>query len=98
MDNMIGLYAIRDDVSGFTDPITFATDFEARNSFGNVLDALLSAGKSVKTYTLYRIGDFNVNSGLIVPLVPPSYIAAASDYNLTLKGVDGGEVSPVADA
>lgn len=86
MENLVNLYAIRDDYSGFTDPLSFSTDVQAREAFRNVCLVLSENGRDVKSFSVYRIGTYDILSGLLNPLVPPVFICSYPE--LQLKGSD----------
>lgn len=86
---VINLYSIRDDKSGFTDPVSFSTDFEARESFRAACKVLSSEGRDIKSFSVYRIGTYDVNSALLCPLVPPAFICSFPDMSVSVDDAGG---------
>lgn len=71
-----GLYSIRDVKTGFMTPVMEANDQSAQRNFYHSIwnsdGILFSFGQD---FSLYRLADFNSETGQIVPLVPIVQVA-----------------------
>lgn len=83
MSNSVQLYAIRTK-SGFSDPVSFATELHARGSFSALCQSLLANGLEYMSYDLFRVGDFDVSTGHISSF-PPEFITSGYAENVNVK-------------
>lgn len=66
-----GMYAIQDVKTGFMAPICDMTDMSAARNFESTLiQAKGTYGTHAQDFRLYRVGDFDVDSGELKPVVP----------------------------
>lgn len=80
-----GLYAMRDVKTGFMSPVIEANDDAAVRNFTHTVrqsDGILFTFS--QDFSLYRIGDFDSDSGRVAPLVP---IVQLADGASVLKEV-----------
>lgn len=71
-----GLYSIRDVKTGFMTPVMEANDEAAqRNFYHSVQNSEGILFTFAQDFSLYRIADFNAETGQIVPLVPIVQVA-----------------------
>lgn len=71
-----GLYSIRDVKTGFMTPVMEANDDAAqRNFYHSVQNSEGILFTFAQDFSLYRIADFNAETGQIVPLVPITQVA-----------------------
>lgn len=76
-----GIYAMRDDKVGFLAPAIDASDASAMRSFGDAIsdpDGL--PGLHPADFSLYRIGEYDTDSGHVFGLDAPSYLCSGSDF------------------
>ena len=81
-----GIYAIRDVYTGFLSPTVEVNDLVAKRNFEhacNRSDSLLFS--HAQDYDLYKIVEFESDSGVVTPLTPIEFIANG-------KSVLGGSV------
>ena len=82
-----GIYSIRDAAANvFTSPTMDLTDESAIRGFSQAVnnkDSLMNFCPS--DFALYRIGDLNVETGIIEPVSPPEMLVSADRL---VKGVD----------
>lgn len=80
-----GLYSIRDVKTGFMTPVMEANDSAAaRNFFHSVVrsDGIFSS--YAQDFSLYRIADFDVDSGTVVPVTPIVFVADGAQAFLAM--------------
>lgn len=83
------LYAIKDVKSGFSDPCIQVNDAVAARSFELQVPILSQhIGIPLSDFQLWRVGQFDVDSGLLRPETPELLLDGAS---LHLKGGDAFE-------
>lgn len=71
-----GLYSIRDVKTGFMTPVMEVNDAAAtRNFYHSVQNSEGILFTFAQDFTLYRIADFDAETGRIVPLVPIVQVA-----------------------
>lgn len=71
-----GLYSIRDVKTGFMTPVMEVNDAAAtRNFYHSVQNSEGILFTYAQDFTLYRIADFNSETGQLVPLVPIAQVA-----------------------
>ena len=85
-----GVYAIYDSASGvFTSPTVDISDGSAVRNFQQ---AIANAGSIMNfkpdDFSLYQIGTFDVETGSLEPLVPPSRLIVGSDGDYRKEIVD----------
>lgn len=61
-----GLYAIKDELSGYASPITIKNDELAMRWFTTQVNSNEMMKESAKDFSLWKIGEFNTESGLVV--------------------------------
>lgn len=75
-----GLYAMRDERTGFLTPVPEQNDAAAiRNFFHTVQNSDGILFSFASDFRLYRIGQFDSDSGSITTLSPVEFIASGSD-------------------
>lgn len=81
-----GVYSIRDALTGFLTPTVDYNDFSATRNFRH---AILTPGSlydtAAKDYDLYRIGEFDSDTGLIIPVTPVEQVA--NGLSVQLSGI-----------
>ena len=70
------LYSIRDTKSTYMSPVTGNNDAQAMRSFRAGMRDVAEFAVSPGDFELYRIGVFDVDSGVITPWVPPVWICS----------------------
>lgn len=71
-----GLYSIRDVKTGFMTPVMEANDASAtRNFYHSVQNTEGILFTFAQDFTLYRIAEFDAETGQVVPLVPIVQVA-----------------------
>lgn len=68
------VYAIRDELTGFLAPTLDSSDPVACRSFRAALAASPVMVKNPADFSLYRIGVYDSDSGLLTPTVPPEFV------------------------
>lgn len=94
-----GVYAIRDSLTGFLTPTVDVNDPAAVRNFTS---AVLTPGAlfdtAAKDYDFFRIGDFDSDTGQLIPLFPPQHLANGLSVQLSgmvnkpSNNAPGGEV------
>lgn len=83
------LFAIKDVKSGFSDPCVQVNDAVAARSFERQIPRLSQdLGIPVSDFQLWRVGQFDMDSGLLRPETPELILDGAS---LCIKGGDASE-------
>lgn len=86
-----GVYSIRDVKTTFMTPVVDVNDSAAvRNFFHTVQTAEGVLFSHAQDFTFYKIGEFDVDSGALTPVVPVVYLASASDAVAALGGKENG--------
>lgn len=81
-----GLYSIRDIKTGFMTPVMEANDASAvRNFYHTVQNSEGILFTFAQDFTLYRIADFDAETGKITPLVPIVQIADGASAAAALR-------------
>ena len=73
-----GVYSIRDVRQGFLSPTVEMSDTVAVRNFSHAVmkgDSLLQSFSS--EYDLYKIGEFDTDSGLVTPVTPIEFLVSA---------------------
>lgn len=82
-----GIYSIRDVRTGFMSPTVDATDAAAARNFHH---AVLNSGSVLTSFasdfSLYRLADFDSDTGVITPLSPVSFIVDGASALLPKGG------------
>lgn len=68
------VYAVRDVKSNFASPIIGSNDAQAMRSFRAGMRGLPDFGVAPSDFEFYRIGEYDSDSGLLTPTVPPVWI------------------------
>lgn len=61
-----GLYVIKDELSGYAPPIAIKSDEMAKRWFINQVNTTAVMKESAKDFSLWKVGEFNTESGLVV--------------------------------
>lgn len=75
-----GLYSIRDVKTGFMTPVMEANQETAVRNFTHTVvnsDGILAS--YCQDFSLYHIGDFDSDSAVVTPVLPPEYVISGSD-------------------
>lgn len=81
-----GLYSIRDVKTGFMTPVMEANDQAAqRNFYHSVQNSEGILYTFSQDFTLYRIADFDAETGKITPLVPIVQVADGASATAALR-------------
>lgn len=81
-----GLYAIRDIKTGFMTPVMEANDEAAqRNFYHSVQNSEGILFTFAQDFTLYRLAEFNAETGQIIPLVPIAQVADGASAAAALR-------------
>lgn len=74
-----GLYSIRDVKTGFLPPTTDVNDDSAKRNFAFAFkeDSLFVFARS--DYSLYKIAEYDTDSGQVVPVNPPEWLSDAPE-------------------
>lgn len=85
------VYSILDLKAGaFCTPFFLTNDNLARRAFGDaVLDSSTGVNKHPEDYNLYRIGEFDDNSGELIKIKCPEFLAKAVDFIATKEVAHG---------
>lgn len=86
----LGMYCVRDSVTGFMTPTLDQNDAAALRNFAMACDSSDNSFRSLMSwksddFTLFKIADFDSSSGVLTPIVPP--VLVASGYSVHQKGV-----------
>lgn len=73
------LYAVRDVKSTYMSPVVGSNDAQAMRSFRAGMKSVPEYEVSPGDFELYRIGEFNNESGLISPTIPPVFICSGAE-------------------
>lgn len=77
---IIGLYSIRDRKSGFLPPTTDVNDDTAMRNFSFAVTSREPMFLAFSDdYDLYKIGEYNTDSGIIAPC-PPEHLVSARSF------------------
>lgn len=81
-----GLYSIRDVKTGFMTPVMEANDDAARRNFyHSVQNSEGILFTFAQDFTLYRLADFDAETGKITPLVPIVQVADGASAAAALR-------------
>lgn len=75
----LNLYAVRDVKSTYMSPVVGNNDAQAMRSFRAGMRAVPEFEVAPADFELYRIGEYNNESGLITPTVPPVWICSGAE-------------------
>lgn len=88
------LYAIKDVKSGFSDPCTQVNDAVASRAFdGQIQGIAANLGIPVSDFQLWRIGQFDVDSGMLIPDTPVLVLDGAAILRKEVTSVEESERS-----
>lgn len=75
------VYALRDVKVGFTNLTTDQNDDSARRGFAHALSSSSSSimGFAPADFSLYRIGEFDIDTGILIPETVPVLVAQATE-------------------
>lgn len=77
---IFGMFSIRDVKTGFMTPdISVSPDAAIRNFSIAMSRPDVLYQSFIRDFDLYQIGDFDSDSGVVTPLVPPVFVISASD-------------------
>lgn len=88
-----GVYAMRDVKVGFMTPTFDVNDESAKRNFIHAVltsDSILSS--FANDFSLYRLGDYDTETGQLLPLSLPLHLFDASAALLTAVKSSGGDV------
>lgn len=70
------VYSVRDVHVGFNQPMTDLNDNVAKRNFALAINNNDSMRFAPKDYDLYKIGDFDTDTGLLIPLPVPALVTS----------------------
>ena len=71
-----GIYSYRDVKAGFMPPQADANDFTAKRGFAYAVNNNNIMNFSPKDYDLYKVGEFDVDNGIIIGFKVPELICS----------------------
>lgn len=76
------IFSVQDvKVSVFYPPVVLHNEAEARRMMSDVVrNPETQIAKHVEDFRLFRLGEFDDNSGAVLPLAQPEFIANASEF------------------
>lgn len=74
----VGLYSIQDANAGFMSPVVDLNDATAMRNFAAQVDNSDVMKKFSNEFTLFKIGVFDTETGMVDVCVPPLHVANAS--------------------
>ncbi len=78
----LGVYSIRDNLTGFLTPVVEQNDNSARRNFEHAIAQPQSLMNShVSDYDLYKIGLFDTDTGLIENISPIELVVSGGSVN-----------------
>lgn len=77
---LLGVYAMRDRLTGFLTPSFESSDQVAIRSFSFAVRQTTYLNFNPSDYDFYKIGMFHPVSGQIDPIIPPEFLAHATDF------------------
>ena len=88
------LYAIKDVKSGFSDPCTQVNDAVAARSFERQVPRMSDElGIPVSDFQLWRIGQLDVDSGILIPGNPELLLDGATFFRKDVTSLEESECS-----
>lgn len=88
------LYAIKDVKSGFSDPCTQVNDAVAARSFERQVPRLSDdLGIPLSDFQLWRIGEFDVDSGMLISHTPELLLDGATFFRKDVTSCEESECS-----
>lgn len=80
-----GLFSIRDHLVGYGYPVISDNDNTARRDFENLVltPSFDKFRKRPQDYSLYKIGEFDTESGKIDAFDAPVYVSSATDVDIS---------------
>lgn len=86
------LYAIKDVKSGFSDPCTQVNDAVAGRSFERQVPAMSDQlGIPLSDFQLWRIGQIDLDSGMLIPCTPELLVDGATLLRKDVTSVEESE-------
>lgn len=86
------LYAIKDVKSGFSDPCTQVNDAVASRSFERQVPRLSDdLGIPTSDFQLWRVGKFDVDSGMLIPDPPEMLLDGATFFRKDVTSLEESE-------
>lgn len=76
---IMNVYAVRDVKSTYMSPILGSNDAQAMRSFRAGMRSVPDFEVAPTDFELYRIGEFDSDSGLLTPCVPPVWICSGEN-------------------
>lgn len=76
---MMNVYAVRDVKSTFMSPVLGSNDAQAMRAFRAGMRSVPEFDVAPADFELYRIGEFDSDSGLLTPSVPPVWICSGEN-------------------
>lgn len=73
------LYAVRDVKSTYMSPVVGSNDAQAMRSFRAGMRTVPEFDVAPADFELYRIGEYNNDSGLLNPTIPPVWICSGTE-------------------
>lgn len=90
------LYAIKDVKSGFSDPCTQVNDAVAARAFeGQIHSISVNLGIPVSDFQLWRLGQFDVDSGMLIPCTPELILDGATLFRKDVITDEESECSSI---
>lgn len=84
----LGIYSIRDNLTGFLTPVVEQNDSVARRNFEHAIMNPQSLMHShVSDYDLYKLGYFDTESGVVEQAVPIELIVAGGSINAKVQSL-----------
>ncbi len=75
----MNVYAVRDVKSTFMSPVLGSNDAQAMRAFRAGMRSVPEFDVAPTDFELYRIGEFDSDSGLLAPCVPPVWICSGEN-------------------
>lgn len=76
---MQGIYSIRDVKTGYMNPVIEPNNSVATRNFANaVMQGTGVLYSHAGDFDLYKLADFDSDSGVITPVVPPEFVVSAA--------------------
>lgn len=83
------VYSIRDELTGFMTPVIEQSDAVAMRNFQMAIDSQRRDSSVMafrpSEFTLYCLGSFDSQSGVISPATPPSLVCSGSSFSEVKK-------------
>ncbi len=76
---IMNLYAVRDVKSTYMSPVVGSNDAQAMRAFRAGMRSVPEFDVAPADFELYRIGEYNNESGSITPTIPPVWICSGAE-------------------